>query len=290
MLEGTIERSKNPYYGDPIGVDIKKLFRNFNERHNSALFAPDYADEATFDDAVLEDLIERLYEARYRAMTPDIMGNTYEQYLGKTLTKLNGTIKTTDNLETRKKQGSYYTPQVIVRYLVDNSLGRYLGVNPGESLTPPPPLPHNSGSGEGGAVKGRKTYEEIAELRVLDPACGSGSFLIYAYEVLADFYRGEIRRLEMEMDAYTSQRAKEGANPIEVEMAAKSFVAQIAKLLDYPRIIVEKHLYGVDLDPQVGAHHTEPTERTFAPDFESECEGGEQPDRGGAKRSTLWGA
>jgi hypothetical protein len=56
----------------------------------------------------------------------DIIGNTYEQYLGKALVSDNGSITTRDNLETRKKQGSYYTPQVIVRYIVDNSLGRYL--------------------------------------------------------------------------------------------------------------------------------------------------------------------
>src|SRR6185369_4559757 len=114
---------------------------------------------------LFRSLMTRLYEARYRSMPADIMGNTYEQYLGKTLVRTNGTIKTADNLETRKKQGSYYTPQVIVRYLVDHSLGKVL---------------------EG------KTYQEIADVRVLDPACGSGSFLIYAYEVLAEFYRGEI--------------------------------------------------------------------------------------------------
>jgi hypothetical protein len=54
------------------------------------------------------------------------MGNTYEQYLGKTLVQVGGAVVTADNLETRKKQGSYYTPQVIVRYLVDNALGRHL--------------------------------------------------------------------------------------------------------------------------------------------------------------------
>ena len=43
----------------------------------------------------------------------------------KTLIRANGSIKIADNLETRKKQGSYYTPQVIVRYVVDHSLRRY---------------------------------------------------------------------------------------------------------------------------------------------------------------------
>jgi SAM-dependent methyltransferase len=90
-------------------------------------------------------------------------------------------VTTRDNLETRKKQGSYYTPQVLVRYLVDHSLGRTLygtadGLPDGEPL-------------EGEA---RRTYDQIGDLRVLDAACGSGSFLIYAYEVLAGFYEREI--------------------------------------------------------------------------------------------------
>ena len=80
----------------------------------------------SFSDDALLPLMEKLYEARYRAMPADILGNTYEQYLGKALVVVNGTVTTRDNLETRKKQGSYYTPQVIVRYIVDNSLGRYL--------------------------------------------------------------------------------------------------------------------------------------------------------------------
>jgi type I restriction-modification system DNA methylase subunit len=47
----------------------------------------------------------------------------------------------------------------------------------------------------------RQTAAAIRQLRVIDPACGSGSFLIYAYGVLADFYRREIRRLEEERAA-----------------------------------------------------------------------------------------
>src|SRR5690606_1761903 len=112
---------------------------------------------------------------------------TYEQYLGKTLALDNGGVTTRDNLETRKKQGSYYTPQVIVRYIVDHSLGRYLyGTANGQPDGEPVP-------GEA-----RQTSASIRDLRVLDSACGSGSFLIYAYEVLAKFYQSEIERLRAE--------------------------------------------------------------------------------------------
>ena len=274
----------NHQYTFTLREHIQRFFREFDRNHNSALFARDTTDDAVFSDSVLSELITKLYEARYRAMTPDIMGNTYEQFLGKTLVRDNGSVKTADNLETRKKQGSYYTPQVIVRYLVDNSLGRYLygtadgKASPtplsgaqqsslstsGEGETPPPAFPRkNRGSGHlprttgeetaGGSVETprRKTYEEIAELRVIDPACGSGSFLIYAYEVLADFYRGEIARIEAEANEYGRQRAAEGISPIEIEGVMSAYKnARLPQLENYPRLILEKHLYGVDLDPQ----------------------------------------
>ncbi|MFO7538416.1 MAG: DNA methyltransferase [Chloroflexota bacterium] len=183
-------REKNPYTL-PLSDSLRVLYEQFDHYHNSALFAPHPADQARFSDETLNGLVRKLYEARYRAMTPDIMGNTYEQYLGKTLV-LNhvagrNRIETADNLETRKKQGSYYTPQVIVRYLVDNSLGRYLYATA-------------NGRPEGDPLPGerRKTAVDIQTLRLIDPACGSGSFLIYAYQVLADFYRSEIQRIKAE--------------------------------------------------------------------------------------------
>ncbi len=219
---------------------FQRLYRRFDEIHNSALFAPHQADQAIFSNAVLVGLVEQLYAARYRAMSPDIMGNTYEQYLGKTLVQQNGAVVTSDNLETRKKQGSYYTPQVIVRYLVDQSLGRYLyGTEDGHPPTDPRAAAH-------------KTAADVRELRILDPSCGSGSFLIYAYEVLADFYRREIRRLEAacqaELDALSPTATRMEHLDLRIKLAALE--NHITQLQDYPRLILETHLYGVDLDPQ----------------------------------------
>ena len=52
------------------------------------------ADQAVVSDAVLGELTAKLYEARYRALSADIMGNTYEQYLGKTLVQVGGAVVT----------------------------------------------------------------------------------------------------------------------------------------------------------------------------------------------------
>jgi len=239
-LRSTYEMARDNPYTFSLGQHVKQLFQQFDAQHNSALFAPDLADEAVFGDETLGGLIEKLYEARYRAMTADIMGNTYEQYLGKTLVRVDGNVATADNLETRKKQGSYYTPQVIVRYLVDNSLGRYL-------------YGTANGKPDGEPLKGeaRKSAGEVRDLRVLDPACGSGSFLIYAYEVLADFYRAEISRLNAEAEARRHELAEEGTtSPLEIQVQLTPWTAEIERLSDYPRTILETHLYGVDLDPQ----------------------------------------
>lgn len=232
-------RQRNPYTFS-LSEFFQRLYRQFDHYHNSALFAAHPADAASFDDDVLGALITKLYEARYRSMTPDIMGNTYEQYLGKTLVLSQGNIETSDNLETRKKQGSYYTPQVIVRYLVDNSLGRYLyGTENGRADGKP--LPDEF----------RKMALDIKEFRVIDPACGSGSFLIYAYQVLADFYRSEQKRIEDERQARLQVLMAEGkSSPFELQVELAPYQAELDRIHDYPRIILENHLYGVDLDPQ----------------------------------------
>jgi Eco57I restriction-modification methylase/N-6 DNA Methylase len=232
-------RRSNPY---TFTMDkfIDEFFRRFDEQHNSALFAYGLADEASFSDDALLPLVEKLYEARYRAMPADILGNTYEQYLGKALTAVNGTVTTRDNLETRKKQGSYYTPQVIVRYIVDHSLGRYLyGTQNGQSDGEPIP----------GEI--RQTSQTIRDLRVLDSACGSGSFLIYAYYVLADFYESESARLEREGEARRLELVAEGiTSPLDLQIQLTPYTAEMERIGDYPRLILETHLYGVDLDPQ----------------------------------------
>ncbi|MBZ0315568.1 MAG: N-6 DNA methylase, partial [Anaerolineae bacterium] len=243
LTPGSLERLHEiGLTNDYVGLDVilGTMFRGFDEIHNSALFAPSLVDRASFSNKVLTDLIGDLYKARYRAMPPDIIGNTYEQYLGKTLVLANGSVKTAENLETRKKQGSYYTPQVIVQYIVDSTLGRYLyattnGKPDGE------PLPDET----------PKTSRDILHLRVLDSACGSGGFLIYAYQVLAEFYRREMDRLQQAADTRIEELIAQGiTDPNSLRIETLQYLHERDRISDYRRIILEVHLYGVDLDPQ----------------------------------------
>jgi hypothetical protein len=239
-LYGFYKLHKENPYTFTLNEFFGRMYRRFDEDHNSALFAESLADKAVFSDVVLQSLIEKLYEARYRAMSPDIMGNTYEQYLGQTLIETDGQVKTNGNLETRKKQGTYYTHQYIVHYIVDHTLGRYLygtknGKPGGEALP---------------SVK-RKKWQDIQGLRILDPACGSGSFLIYAYQVLADFYQSELKQLQTEIEHEMESLVDEGIHaPMDREIYLMHLRRQQRYLQAYPRIILQKHLYGVDLDPQ----------------------------------------
>ncbi len=65
--------------------------------------------------------------------------------------------------EVRKAGGVYYTPAYIVEYIVENTVEKIL-----EGLTP---------------------AAAASDLRILDPACGSGSFLIGEYQKLLDWHR-----------------------------------------------------------------------------------------------------
>lgn len=239
-LQGIYELHRDNPYTPPLNSSYQHLFRKFDDLHNSGLFARGPADDVVISDDVLGGLTERLYAARYRAMSADIMGNTYEQFLGKTLQVVGGSVITTDNLETRKKQGSYYTPPVIVEFLVDNSLGRYL-------------YGTFNGKPDGELLEGetRKTSAEIRSLRLIDPACGSGSFLIYAYKVLADFYRAEIARLEHERSLRYAELVAQGmTKPFDLQVELTPYTAELDRLQNYPTWILENHIYGVDLDPQ----------------------------------------
>lgn len=86
---------------------------------------------------------------------------------------------------------------------------------------------------------------------MVDPACGSGSFLIYAYGVLANFYRRESERLESERGERLGALMAAGVTtPFDREIQLAPWTAELEQLAAYPRIILGQHLYGVDLDPQ----------------------------------------
>ena len=144
--------------------EISKVYSYFDDQYNSKLFAKHLCDDLYIDNSELQEVIEGLnhskdgsYRYDFSIIESDVLGNIYEQYLGNILKSTPKRAKLESSKVHRKEQGIYYTPSYIVDYIVKNTVGEYI-----------------------------KTHspEEIKNVRILDPACGSGSFLIRAYKEL----------------------------------------------------------------------------------------------------------
>ena len=162
---------------DGVYARLMEIFREADQRYNSGIFhfqeerdRAELPDSLTgtlvLDDATLKEIIQDLYfpDSPYvfSEIPAEILGQVYEQFLGKVIRLEEGhRAVVEDKPEVRKAGGVYYTPSYIVEYIVKNTVGRLL---------------------EG------RTAAQAAEIRILDPACGSGSFLIGAYQFLLDWH------------------------------------------------------------------------------------------------------
>jgi len=119
----------------------------------------------------------------FSVMPSYILGSVYERFLGKEINTEGPITKIDDKPAVRKAGGVYYTPEYIVKYIVENTI--------------------------------QKPNDKI---KILDPACGSGSFLLIAYEYMLDYYKMK-------------------------KPSGKLTLAEKKQILT-------DHIYGVDLDPQ----------------------------------------
>lgn len=170
-------RLKDLLNGERVYPRLCELFRQADERYNSGIFhfkkepdrdSPDIiTPNLNIDNSTLKDLIKQLYfpESPYAfsVLPAEILGQIYEQFLGKVIRLDESHVAwVEDKPEVKKAGGVKYTPVFIVENIVGNTLGKIL--------------------------KG-KTPLEVVLISVLDPACGSGSFLIVAYQYLLDWHR-----------------------------------------------------------------------------------------------------
>jgi hypothetical protein len=133
----------------------------------------------------------------------------YEQFLGKVIRLTAGhQAKVETKPEVKKAGGVYYTPQYIVDYIVRNTVGKL--------------------------VEG-KTPEEIAEIKILDPACGSGSFLIGAYTYLLRYH----------LDWYVNNEPKKHKEAVFQVRENEWYLTTAEK-----KRILLNNIFGVDIDPQ----------------------------------------
>ncbi|MBN2090184.1 N-6 DNA methylase [candidate division KSB1 bacterium] len=226
---GTLMALQN---GAQVYPRLFQLFYRADERYNSGLFhfepEKDRSEESLdaltpnldIDDKVLKDIFKNLYYPdspyEFYVLPADILGQVYEQFLGKVIRLTAGHRAVVETRpEVRKAGGVYYTPTYIVDYIVKQTVGRLL-----EDKMPGP---------KGTASK----------LRILDPACGSGSFLLGAYQFLLNWHR----------DAYLKDNPEAWAkkkNPPLRQNASGEWVLTT----DERKRILLNNIYGVDIDPQ----------------------------------------
>lgn len=164
--------------GERVYARLCEKFQRADERYNSGLFhfqrekgRPEAPDELTLslnlDDKVLKDIFASLYypESPYEfsVLSADILGQVYERFLGNVIRLTAGhQAKVEKKPEVRNAGGVFYTPDFITRTIVRQTIGKQ--------------------------VEG-KTPRQVAKLRFCDMACGSGSFLIEAFQFLLDWHR-----------------------------------------------------------------------------------------------------
>ena len=213
--------------GPDTYLRLFKLFEKADDRYNSGIFhfhkepdrdePDDLTPTLTIDDKPLKDIIKSLYYPdspyEFAVLPAEILGQIYEQFLGKVITLTKGHHARIEyKPEVKKAGGVYYTPSYIVDYIVKNTVGNLLE---------------------------NKTPIATAKLKILDPACGSGSFLIAAYQFLLDWH------LKYYTENNPSKYTK-GRNPRLYQTDKDEYRLTIS---ERKRILLN-NIFGVDIDSQ----------------------------------------
>ncbi|HJT79252.1 MAG TPA: N-6 DNA methylase, partial [Gemmataceae bacterium] len=259
-------RHADPYNPRPIWDNFRGLFRAVNEGsaplditpYNGGLFAPDpVLDRLRVPDEVCRDF-DRLASYEYRPPTAEdeagtggtaklidveILGHIFEQSITD-LEQLHHAIAGAPAMagpSRRRREGAFYTPPFITRYIVAATLGPVVRerfealrrrhqqqATPANRPALDDPSAYEAGSLRPAERKALVRFweawqDDLAALRVVDPACGSGAFLIEAFEQLYAAYQQAQARLE------------ELRGP---------------RLFDVDRQILRSNLYGVDLNDE----------------------------------------
>lgn len=237
-LQRVIKAAESSAFGGSLWNTLKGFFDAIDtgsdkleipDGYNGGLFKhdPDLNNLKISDKALQSILSLSTYSFR-EDLSVIILGHIFEQSISD-LEEIKNKVNESQNLETisqsrRKKDGIFYTPDYIVRYIVDNSLGAYL-------------REHEQKCKDEFKLKGDiqdKTYEErerkayekyqvtLQNVKVLDPACGSGAFLVYVF----DYLMAENRRV------------------------ASILGNGLFSNDDYIRSILKNNIFGVDLNEE----------------------------------------
>jgi len=248
LLHQAIERGKESFSENGVWNEIKGVFNALDkgsQHHNitaydGGLFEPD---NILNNLVIPNDFFDAIYEISEYDFGTDldvnILGHIFEQSISD-IEALKADVQAGEydpQNSRRRQEGIYYTPNYITSYIVENSLGRYLEEikkELGEESLP------SFEKLEQVSDKTKKEYrkklvdfytayeERLRQIKVLDPACGSGAFLNQAFDFLFSEYRWIHEQLS---------RVREGQMTV-FDTAA------------YQRSVLKENLYGVDINEE----------------------------------------
>lgn len=227
-------RLKNLLKGEDYYQNLFIYFKEADSKYNSGLF--DFKKDTisfnvAMDNKTIKSIINELYYPispyEFSVLSVEILGSAYEQFLGKQIKLTAGHRAVIEEKpEVRKAGGVYYTPQYIVEYIVENTVGK---------------------------LTAGKKPADVAKLKIVDPACGSGSFLIGAYQYLLNWH------LQFYMPEFEKQTAIAQNSTNYNERQRNDALKERNKLPLTPtgnlttalkKQILLNNIYGVDIDTQ----------------------------------------
>jgi type I restriction-modification system DNA methylase subunit len=204
---------RDSFHPMPVWKNFCAVFRWIDKGHeaerypayNGGLFEPN----ANIDDLDVTDEMcaefKKLAAYDYRDdVSVDVLGHIFEQSITDLEElRVSSGIPTISKLSRRKTEGIFYTPAFITRFIVEQTLGRLFKERWKANLAARGPATTRSREGSAAWMEAwTATYEayreEIKKIRVLDLSCGSGAFLIAAFDALSREYdrvNGELAEL-----------------------------------------------------------------------------------------------
>ncbi|HOW96739.1 MAG TPA: TaqI-like C-terminal specificity domain-containing protein [Kiritimatiellia bacterium] len=209
---------------------------------NGNLFKPHFSEDLRVGDQWLCDFIEDLSDDEspylFNVIPVEILGSVYERFLGKVIQPRGRGVAADEKPEVRKAGGVYYTPRYIVDYIVEQTVGKQLDEIAGVGRVGSTRR-RDGGLGQA-ALPESPTYavfdKKTRALKILDPACGSGSFLLRAFERVGEHYQ---RRFTEHPEDRKPDRCWTDPATGDVHLA-----------VDLKRQILRNNIFGVDLDAQ----------------------------------------
>ena len=216
---------------------LKNLFYGFDRVHNSKIFEKDENLDQIIDkmsNSVVGEVINELYNQSFRKFTTEILGSTYESYLGhELLLEKDRTITILPNQQIRKAGGIYYTPKCVVDFIVENTVGKKLDEIWDEI---------NQLLNEKKYGAAIQKYKVISQLRILDPACGSGTFLISAFSSMKKVFENYNKKIDEIKKGILREIARSQGNQLTLKVEIPQPIS------GFEQKILEENIFGVDLD------------------------------------------